>query len=89
MWPSKINDGSPVTSRDLEDTIWALERWGVQGGAVAGVVSATATDDDKAKALVIANYVVSALAKLASLHNHRLYHQGCRKSPRPTARVLK
>jgi len=60
----ELRDGSPVNTRDLDDTIWALDRWGVQGIAVAGVVNANATEDDKTKALAVANYVVSQLSKV-------------------------
>ncbi|MGE3691004.1 MAG: TIGR00341 family protein [Novosphingobium sp.] len=61
--PVATEDGKPQRSVALDDALWAVGRWGVQGIEVAGVTGGNLGDDDKAKALVLSQFVVDVLGK--------------------------
>ncbi len=56
-----LKDGQPQTNQQLDDTVWAILRWGVQGIAVNGFAGRNATDADKAAARTLADFVVAEL----------------------------
>ncbi|PKP99741.1 MAG: hypothetical protein CVT74_06900 [Alphaproteobacteria bacterium HGW-Alphaproteobacteria-13] len=59
----EIADGTPQRSPALDDAIWAIERWGVQGFVVAGVTEGNVSDENNTAALALAEFVVGELAK--------------------------
>jgi hypothetical protein len=59
----ELKDGSPQNSQGLDDAIWAIQHWGVQGIVVGGYSQGNASDSNKATALALADFVVSELAK--------------------------
>ena len=59
----EMKDGIPQKSQSLDDAIWAVQHWGVQGITVAGFAQGNASDASKETALAIAQFVVAELAK--------------------------
>ena len=59
----EMKDGIPQKSQSLDDAIWAVQHWGVQGITVAGFAQGNANDASKETALAIAQFVVAELAK--------------------------
>lgn len=59
----EMKDGIPQRSQELADTIWAIQRWGVQGVSVSGYSSVNASDGDKSSARAIAQFGVAELEK--------------------------
>jgi hypothetical protein len=51
--------GEPASNASLEDALWAIERWGVQG---IGVTGFSAQGQDEAKTL--SDFAVAALARV-------------------------
>jgi len=54
--------GVAQRSPALDDAIWAIERWGVQGLTVSGIANGNMSDEDRAIALSLAHLVVAELA---------------------------
>lgn len=59
----EMKDGVPQQSQELADTIWAIQRWGIQGITVGGYSTGNASEDDKASALAIARFGAAELAR--------------------------
>lgn len=59
----ELKDGAPQRSPALDDAIWAIERWGVQGVRVTGFANAGSPDQRKAMPLAFAQFAVGELAK--------------------------
>ena len=58
-----MKDGIPQKSQSLDDAIWAVQHWGVQGITVAGFAQGNASDASKETALATAQFVVGELGK--------------------------
>jgi hypothetical protein len=67
----EFKDGVPQKGQTLDDAIWAIQHWGVQGIAVGGYSQGNASDESKATALALSEFIVAELAKV-----------GVRASPR-------
>ncbi|WP_246623377.1 DUF389 domain-containing protein [Sphingomonas colocasiae] len=61
--PVALKDGAPQPGAALDDAVWAIERWGVQGLNVAGFAGANASDADRETAAALSRYAVETLAK--------------------------
>lgn len=61
--PVAFREGAPRAGTELENAIWAIERWGVQGMTVSGFAGSNASDEDKATARALSEFVVTELAK--------------------------
>ena len=59
-----VQDGLPQPSQTLDDAIWAIQHWGVQGIAVSGYSQGNGSDEDKAAALALAEFVTAELARV-------------------------
>lgn len=59
-----LQDGAPQDSQTLDDAIWAIQLWGVQGISVGGYSQGNASDESKATALALAEFIVAKLAKV-------------------------
>lgn len=87
--PIAVQDGAPQRNAALEDAIWAINRWGVQGITVAGLVNANVASADQSQALGLARFVSTELQGLGirsrpiSLEQERLL-----LAPRGEAGVL-
>jgi hypothetical protein len=57
-----MSNGSPQLTPALDDTIWAIDRWGVQGITVSGVAGENASEANKATARLLAQFAVNRLA---------------------------
>jgi hypothetical protein len=58
-----IKDGAPLRNPSLDDAIWAIERWGVQGIQVTGFATSGSPDQRKTMALSFAQFAVGELTK--------------------------
>lgn len=62
--PLEVKEGAPARDEALDMALWAIQRWGVQGIAIAGFSNGNASDEDKAAGLALARFVQSELGKL-------------------------
>lgn len=60
----ELKDGATQRSAELDDVLWAIDRWGVQGISVVGFSRESASDEGRATALALAQFGVEELAKL-------------------------
>lgn len=58
-----LKDGTPQANEALADAIWAIQRWGVQGIAVAGYLQGTGSGAATQTAQAAAQFAASELAK--------------------------
>jgi len=59
----QLKDGELQRNPALDNVIWAIERWGVQGVRITGFASGDSLDQRRAMALTFAEFAVEELAK--------------------------
>jgi len=59
----RLMDGAPAGNQALDEAVWAIQRWGVQGIAVGGFARGNATAEDRASAFAFAEFAVAALTQ--------------------------
>lgn len=59
----ELREGAPQRGPELDDAIWAIDRWDVQGISVAGLSTGNASEESKTAALALAEFAARELAK--------------------------